>query len=193
VSAGFDDDDGAVAVQELTPMVAYAETFGEWQRRCEPLDDFTHVGVVQHGYYGGVWCRAVLLQHRLGGTAASLVAQRERGKPRQGVVANTPKLPRNGAVGFIDWLGVIARVLAYDRDQKKNNADHGSIPAQHRTQQAETSRRGEQIANAAPEIQMRSDDRKQAMLIGEAREQHERCEKRKGFEEICRGLIYAIG
>ena len=22
----------------------------------------------------------------------------------EGVVANTPKLPRNGAVGFIDWL-----------------------------------------------------------------------------------------
>jgi hypothetical protein len=31
-------------------------------------------------------------------------AQRERDKPRQGVVANTPKSHRNGAVGFIDWL-----------------------------------------------------------------------------------------
>jgi hypothetical protein len=29
---------------------------------------------------------------------------RERDKPRQGAVANTPKLFRNGAVGFIDWL-----------------------------------------------------------------------------------------
>ena len=27
-----------------------------------------------------------------------------RNKPRQGVVANTLKLHRNGAVGFIDWL-----------------------------------------------------------------------------------------
>ena len=26
--------------------------------------------------------------------------------PRQGVVANTPGLLRNGAVGFIDWLAV---------------------------------------------------------------------------------------
>jgi hypothetical protein len=30
--------------------------------------------------------------------------ERERDKPRQGVVANTLKLFRNGAVGFIDWL-----------------------------------------------------------------------------------------
>src|SRR5712691_4547512 len=32
--------------------------------------------------------------------------QRERDKPRQGVVANTLNLLRNGAVGFIDWLGL---------------------------------------------------------------------------------------
>ena len=104
MSAGFDDDDGPVAVHELTPMVAYAETFGEWQRRCEPLDGVAHVGVVQHGYYGAVWCRAVLLQHRLGGYSASLAAQRERDKPRKGVVANTLNVFRNGAVGFINWL-----------------------------------------------------------------------------------------
>jgi hypothetical protein len=30
--------------------------------------------------------------------------QRDRDKPRQGVVANTLKLHRNGAVGFIGWL-----------------------------------------------------------------------------------------
>jgi len=30
--------------------------------------------------------------------------QRERVKPRQGVMASTLKLLRNGAVGFIDWL-----------------------------------------------------------------------------------------
>jgi len=67
VYAGFGDDDGPVAVQELTPSRGIAETFGKWQGRCEPLDCFAHVGVVQYGYYGGIWCRAVLLQHRIGG------------------------------------------------------------------------------------------------------------------------------
>jgi hypothetical protein len=33
-------------------------------------------------------------------------AYRERDKPRQGFVANTLKLYPNGAVGFIDWLGL---------------------------------------------------------------------------------------
>ena len=32
--------------------------------------------------------------------------QRERDKPRQGVMANTLKSHRKGAVGFIDWLDV---------------------------------------------------------------------------------------
>jgi len=38
-------------------------------RRIErrSVDGFAHVGVVQHGYYGGIWCRAVLFQHRIGG------------------------------------------------------------------------------------------------------------------------------
>ena len=44
VSAGFGDDDGPVAVRELTPMVADAETFGERQGRGKPLDCCTHVG-----------------------------------------------------------------------------------------------------------------------------------------------------
>jgi hypothetical protein len=35
-------------------------------------------------------------------------ATAERDKPRQGVVANTLKLFLNGAVGFMDWLGVDA-------------------------------------------------------------------------------------
>ena len=34
-------------------------------------------------------------------------AQRERDKPRQGVVANTLKFFRDGAVGFIDWLDAL--------------------------------------------------------------------------------------
>ena len=67
VDAGFGNDDGPVAVQELTPIFRIAETYGKWQDRCEPLDCFAHVGVVQHGYYSGIWCRAVLLQHRIGG------------------------------------------------------------------------------------------------------------------------------
>src|SRR5438552_11833463 len=35
---------------------------------------------------------------------AGIGAERDRDKPRQGVVANTLKLYRQGAVGFIDWL-----------------------------------------------------------------------------------------
>jgi hypothetical protein len=41
---------------------------------------------------------------------ASLIAARSGSiglpKPRQGVVANTPNAFQNGAVGFIDWLGM---------------------------------------------------------------------------------------
>ena len=63
VCAGFGDDDGPIAVQELPAILGVAETFGEWKGRCEPLDCFAHVGVVEDGYYGRVWRRAVLLQH----------------------------------------------------------------------------------------------------------------------------------
>src|SRR6202040_1937263 len=59
--------DGPIAVQELPATLGVAETFGEWKGRCEPRDCFRHVGVVEHGYYGGTWCRAVLLQHKIGG------------------------------------------------------------------------------------------------------------------------------
>ena len=34
------------------------------------------------------------------------VKTKERDKPTQGVVVNTLKLQRDGAVGFIDWLGL---------------------------------------------------------------------------------------
>ena len=74
VDAGFGDDDGPVAVQELTPIVGIAETFGRWQGRCGPLDCFAHVGVSQDRYYGGIWRRAVLLQHGIGGYECFLVA-----------------------------------------------------------------------------------------------------------------------
>src|SRR5262245_29995522 len=71
------DDDGAVFVHELTPSLRIAETFGKWQGRSEPLDCFGHVGVVQHGYYGGVWCRAVLLQHGIRGYQCFLGSSNE--------------------------------------------------------------------------------------------------------------------
>jgi len=54
--------------------------------------------------------------------------QRERDKPRQGVVANTLKLYRNGAVGFIDWLGpgllepYLSVVLGADIQRLMDNA-----------------------------------------------------------------------
>ena len=38
------------------------------------------------------------------GSPKGVFAGRKHHKPRQGVVANTLKLHRNGAVGFIDWL-----------------------------------------------------------------------------------------
>jgi hypothetical protein len=55
VDTGLGDDDGPVAVHELTASVGIAETYGEWQSGCEPLDCFARVGVVEHGYYGAVW------------------------------------------------------------------------------------------------------------------------------------------
>jgi hypothetical protein len=67
VYAGFGDDDRPIAVQELPAILRVAETFGEWKGRCKPRDCFGHVGVVQDGYYGRVWCRSVLLQHEFRG------------------------------------------------------------------------------------------------------------------------------
>ena len=58
-----DEDDALVAAKaaaalkhELTPIVGVAEAFGKRQDRCEPLDRFGHIRVVQHGYYSGIWC-----------------------------------------------------------------------------------------------------------------------------------------
>src|SRR5215471_4225456 len=45
--------------------------------------------------------RSSALEHDMRGPAA----QRDRNKPRQGVVAKTLETIRNGAVGFIEWLG----------------------------------------------------------------------------------------
>jgi hypothetical protein len=66
VDTGLGDDDGSVDVRQLTPSVGIAETFSKWKGCGEPLDCFAHVGIVQHGYYGRIWCRAVLLQHGFG-------------------------------------------------------------------------------------------------------------------------------
>jgi hypothetical protein len=38
--------------------------------------------------------------------------QRDRDKPRQGVVTNTLNSFRNGAVGFIEWLDVSLRIIS---------------------------------------------------------------------------------
>ncbi len=73
VYAGFGDDDGPVAVQELTPSVGIAETFGKWQGRCEPLDCFAHVGVVQQGYYGGIGAERFFFSMESEVISASLV------------------------------------------------------------------------------------------------------------------------
>jgi len=68
---------------------------------------------------------------------------RERDKPRQGVVAITLRLLRNGAVGFIDWLGggsrehfVIRKLIRIDvnviwlRVSGKPDCINGSPPGQ---------------------------------------------------------------
>ena len=39
----------------------------------------------------------------------------------QGVVANTLKLPRNGAVGFIDWLDVSVAMSVDVRGNRRSN------------------------------------------------------------------------
>src|SRR5438309_9131291 len=52
------------------------------------------------------------------GSPKGVFAGRKHHKPRQGVVANTLRLFRNGAVGFIDWL---KRVCA---PEATNNLQH---------------------------------------------------------------------
>src|SRR5207245_5636783 len=58
VDAGFGNDDGPVAVQELTPIFRIAGPSGNGKDGCEQLDSFAHAGVVQHGNTAGVWCGA---------------------------------------------------------------------------------------------------------------------------------------
>jgi hypothetical protein len=53
----------------------------------------------------GKWCD-------MDGKPESGFSGRKHHKPRHGVVANTPDSLRNGAVGFIDWLGRL-QVLAH--------------------------------------------------------------------------------
>ena len=45
------------------------------------------------------------------GSPEGVFAERKHPKQRQGVVANTLNLFRNGAVGFIDWLDVTTDAL----------------------------------------------------------------------------------
>src|SRR6266540_1189290 len=48
--------------------------------------------------------------------------QRDGDKPRQGVVANTLNLFRNGAVGFIDWLDVWGGIRRSAKYKVSNSA-----------------------------------------------------------------------
>src|SRR5262249_6714356 len=59
--------------------------------------------------------RSSALEHDMCGPAA----QRDRNKPRQGVVAKTLETIRNGGVGFIDWLDRFER--PHD-DEKANQS-----------------------------------------------------------------------
>jgi hypothetical protein len=45
------------------------------------------------------------------GSPKGVFAERKHHKPRQGDVANTLRLLRYGAVGFIDWLGFTRRTF----------------------------------------------------------------------------------
>ena len=114
VDAGFGDDDGPIAVQELPAILGVAETFGEWKGRCEPRDGFGHVGVVEHGYYGGVWCRAVFLQHGLVDYEVLPWSSNETEISHgRGFVARLLAFTASGAVGFIDCLGRLKSLAHY--------------------------------------------------------------------------------
>src|SRR6266404_6523263 len=83
------------------------------------MDDAGRVNPYEHLAFPGTGLLRLVVGERLGAIAGAqtnrlhaplpnkhLSAERERDKPRQGVVANTLNLFRKGAVGFIDWLGV---------------------------------------------------------------------------------------
>src|SRR5206468_7663952 len=68
------------------------------------------------------------------GSPKGVFAGRKHHKPRQGVVANTLRLFRNGAVGFIDWLDagvtITRRVVEYTtfrsrREQRDSYCQYG--------------------------------------------------------------------
>jgi hypothetical protein len=59
---------------------------------------------------------------------AFIELERERDKPRQGVAANTLKLYRNGAVGFIDWLGTdYSEIIPIVFNHFSNSSGHSVI------------------------------------------------------------------
>src|SRR5882757_10395505 len=81
------------------------------------MDDAGRVNPYEHLAFPGTGLPRLVVGERLGAIAGAqtnrlhaplpnkhLSAERERDKPRQGVVAIRLKLPCNGAVGFIDWL-----------------------------------------------------------------------------------------
>ena len=81
-----------------------------------------------------------------------------------------------GCIGF--WLPRCEKsVLENYRDQKKQDPDESGIPAKDGTKQTVTASGGEKIADSAPEIQMRADDREGTAVVGNARQQ-DRCGKK---------------
>src|SRR6266496_5735791 len=56
----------------------------------------------------------------------ALGVSRERDKPRQGAVASSLELYRNGAVGFIDWLDADGSTRPRCRTVKKTMSTHRS-------------------------------------------------------------------
>jgi hypothetical protein len=52
------------------------------------------------------------------------VREREDANEIEGVVANRPKLRRNGAVGFIDWLGLSTSHIVNGNDHDSHDKEH---------------------------------------------------------------------
>jgi hypothetical protein len=81
------------------------------------MDDAGRVNPYEHLAFPGTGLLRLVVGQRLGAIAGAqtnrlhaplpnkhLSAELEGDKPRQGVVASTVKLLRDGAIGFIDWL-----------------------------------------------------------------------------------------
>jgi len=95
------------------------------------MDDAGRVNPYEHLAFPGTGLLRLVVGEGLGAIAGAqtnrlhaplpnkhLSAERERDKPRQGVVATMLNSSCNGAVRFIDWLGVVAHSL-HRKKQKR--------------------------------------------------------------------------